>query len=291
MYENFSNEKFKQKLLDVLKYVQGFLERHDLHYVGCAGTVLGAVRHHNIIPWDDDIDIYLPRKEYEKLLDLKDEANREGYDIVSLRDKGYYLPFAKIFDKKTTLWEDKKTPFLIGVFVDVFPLDYFPFSDKEIKKIQQRAYQSSSFYGQSLYRIPTWDWWLTLLKGDKETTRLKLRVMWRRMFSRQLEKSFLDYQKWYSGFDGDKCVCATQWVGKVFRREWFDDTIDCPFGDTTIKIPRDYDSYLRLAYGDYMQLPPEDKRRSGHSHYYLNLEERLSLEEVKKRIEASKTNK
>ena len=84
------------QILHVFKYTVKFLQKHNLRYVACGGTVLGAVRHQNFIPWDDDIDIYLPRADYERLLDLKEECRKDGFDVLSLRDKGYYLPFAKV---------------------------------------------------------------------------------------------------------------------------------------------------------------------------------------------------
>ena len=102
--------QFKEQILHVFKFTVQFLERHNLHYVACGGTVLGAVRHKDFIPWDDDIDIYMPRTDYERLLDLKEECKKEGFDILSLRDKGYYLPFAKISDMHTTLWEEAQFP-------------------------------------------------------------------------------------------------------------------------------------------------------------------------------------
>ena len=105
-----------------------------------------------------------------------------------------------------------------------------------------------------------------------------------RPFRKFLLKRFIDYQRWYSSFDGDKTVCVTQWAGRIFKRTWFEETIDVPFGDTTVRIPRDFDEYLTCLYGDYMKLPPLEQRVSAHNHLYLSFEEGLSLDEIMKKL-------
>ena len=119
------------------------------------------------------------------------------------------------------------------------------------------------------------------MKGHLGDAVEKLQIMLSRPFRKLLLRRFLNYQRWYSSFDGDKTVCVTQWAGRIFKREWFEDVIDYPFADTTVKIPRDYDGYLRCLYGDYMTLPPVEQRHSEHNHLILDFESRVEGVEMK----------
>lgn len=129
----------QKKLLEVFKYTIAFLEKHDIKYIVCGGTLLGAVRHKGFIPWDDDIDLYLYRDDYEKLKKLKEEIQNDGYYLQSLADENYYLPFMKIINPRTTIWEKAKFEFLTGVFVDIFPIDKFLIDDGLLKNKQKKA--------------------------------------------------------------------------------------------------------------------------------------------------------
>lgn len=281
MEQDALTKQFQEHILKVFKFTVDFLERHNLRYIACGGTVLGAVRHKNFIPWDDDIDIYLPRADYERLLDLKDEIRKEGFDVLSLRDKGYYLPFAKVSDMNTTLLEQAEFPFVMGIYVDLFALDNFSGTDEEITAIQRRSLKKFYNYQKSVNHSKTCDWWRDALKGHLGDAVEKLQIMLSRPFRKLLLRRFLNYQRWYSSFDGDKTVCVTQWAGRIFKREWFEDVIDYPFADTTVKIPRDYDGYLRCLYGDYMTLPPVEQRHSEHNHLILDFESRVEGVEMK----------
>ena len=272
-------DTLKSRLLEVFRFTKDFLQRHNLRYIGCGGTVLGAVRHKGFIPWDDDIDLYMPRRDYERLLSLEQEFQGSGYKLLNWTKPGYYMPFAKIADQGSTVWEFKHLPFLFGISIDIFPLDEFD------ELITARQYRSHHYFDKYLNAVSHYtfaDILQSVRKGDVHRLGVQVLSKWR---SRCPEKYLDAFRRFEEGYkhngEGPKCVCVTQWEGRIFQSEWFRDVIEVPFEDTTLIVPRDYDSYLRLLYGDYMQLPPEEKRVS-HPHFFLDLNKRLTLAEARR---------
>ncbi|MBO7067196.1 MAG: LicD family protein [Bacteroidaceae bacterium] len=289
----------KNRLLEVFRFAKELFQRHNLRYIGCGGTVLGAIRHKGFIPWDDDIDLYMPRKDYEQLLQLAHEFQGTGYELLSCQQpivnypssivncpssiihSGYYMPFAKIADCRSTIWEFKHLPFLFGVSIDIFPLDEFDEPDEVITARQYRSHYYFDKYLNAVSHYSFTDMAKSLFSADVHRLGVQVLSKWRSRCPQKYLQAFLQFQEGYKhNGPGPKCVCVTQWEGRIFRSEWFRDVTEVPFEDTTLIIPRDYDAYLRTLYGDYMQLPPEEKRIS-HPHYFMDLDRRLTLPQVR----------
>ena len=289
-----SGDLLKTRLLEVFQFAKEFFQQHNLRYIGCGGTVLGAIRHKGFIPWDDDIDLYMPRKDYEQLMQLAPEFQGTGYELLhwdnltlnsqlSTLNSQYYMPFAKIADCHSTIWEFRHLPFLFGVSIDIFPLDEFDEADEVITARQYRSHYYFDKYLNAVSRYSCKDMLQALCKADVHRLGVQVLSKWRSRNPRKYLQAFRQFEETYKhNGPGPKCVCVTQWEGRIFQSEWFHDVIEVPFEDTTLIIPRAYDAYLHKLYGDYMQLPPEEKRIS-HPHYFFDIDHRLTLEELRAR--------
>src|SRR5690625_114441 len=145
-------EEIKQIQLSILRRVAFFCKQHDIAYFLCGGTLLGAVRHKGFIPWDDDIDIMMPRPSYEKFL------KEFKYEHLSLyhykKTKNYGYPFIKIGEDRTVLRETFiKKNIDMGVFIDVFPIDGFPKKEKDIQNHVKRLRNYKAFILWKIFRF------------------------------------------------------------------------------------------------------------------------------------------
>lgn len=288
-YDKDVNICFKQKLLETMKKFDSFCFKFGIEYVAAYGTVLGAVRHKGLIPWDDDVDVFMDWNNYTKFLSLKNEANSFRCSIFDRKNDGYYLPMAKFADKSSTIWEHEQLPFVFGVYIDIFPLGFV----KEVET-SRKLHEAYLYHSQKLtdgYRR-----FSLSLSNFKSIIRYPLQTInciseRKKINGHQLELDKLDadISKICKGDNRLYYRSMDSFVLSLFKSEWFEKVIRVPFEDFEIPIPIGYDEYLTTCYGDYMKLPPKEKQVSHHSHYYLNLKEGLTLEDVKERIKRGET--
>lgn len=283
-------KQYKNILLKTFKAFDSFCNENNIKYYAAYGTAIGAIRHKGLIPWDDDIDVVMIREDYEKFLSLKSKLADTTYKIVDPSDEYYYLPFAKFMDTTTTLWEVEEYEFIIGVFIDIFPLDHETGDIESIrknslkyKKICKRLYGGyenltcNCSISKFLHHPGLLVTWLKKLLFNRPLRRYN-----KRMFVK-LNKKFKEKNcgelliNYYAPYSVER---------ELLRSEWFKTQMKVPFEDTFINIMGDYHSYLTFLYGDYMTPPPQDLQRSHHFHYFYDLNQGLSIQDVKRIIKS-----
>ena len=128
-------QELRQIQMGILDEVHRFCESHNLRYFLSSGTLIGAVRHKGYIPWDDDIDIYMPRKDYEEFLQIYHDENGVYRAINPQVESHYYYTFAKVVDLRTKMVETETEGYEIGVYMDIFPVDYVPDDVQERERV------------------------------------------------------------------------------------------------------------------------------------------------------------
>ena len=244
-------------MLDILNDVAGFCDSNNLRYYLGYGTLIGAIRHKGFIPWDDDIDIQMPRPDYEIFIRLYRKSGK--YLLFTPNDQGCYILWTKVYNPETIRREryvDYKRYQLIGIDIDIFPMDGQPEDWKEYKKLTEKR---------------TLLYWLVargIMPFPGPTLKTSLVAAFCRLFnpSKLIEKyvkssDIYPYQdSKYVGYSDCFFPCLDR-----HRREVFENRVKVQFENGEYWAPAGYDEYLRNLFGDYMQLPPVEKRISTHT--------------------------
>lgn len=252
--------KIQTVILEIFKCVHSICEEEGLRYFAIGGTCIGAVRHNGFIPWDDDIDIAMPIEDYLQFVEICGEKLPECYELYTFEDHPTYGNiFMKVCDKRTTFIEEKefgKPETYKGIWLDIMPLSGMPSEEC----IRRRFIRKAFFY----------DLWMTRThQGFKFMESWKAKLVWiaAQPFNLLMRKDpralWFDMLKNCS-FDGSKYT-GYVWWGRhlpdlVFPTAWFDDYELRPFENTKMRCPIGWHDYLTCQFGDYMQLPPENKR-------------------------------
>lgn len=260
---------------DILFHLLDFFEENNIKYFTSGGTTLGSVRHGGFIPWDDDVDLFLPRKEYDRFLELSKGKLLGGYiEIKKPGDKNYIYPFAKACNKNTVIYEkcvsDRK--YAIGIFVDIFPLDVvynnsFKRALLILRSKNRRSMLESASSQINLSKKGSFKWLL------KQSIRMLQKPLAKAIGVERLAKSIDNLAKKTNNRSED-LVGNIVWCYKFrdyCRAKCFSDSCTGQFEGRNILNPVGYDEYLTKIYGDYMKLPPKDQQvMHGFEAYYLN---------------------
>jgi lipopolysaccharide cholinephosphotransferase len=274
--------------LQILKEFKRICAEYDLKYFAIGGTCIGAIRHHGFIPWDDDIDVAMPFEDYMKFLSIAKDVLQSPYALYDPRNTEHWrCNFVKIHDTSTTFVEENCMLYkerYAGVYIDIMPICGLPngrirqwvskyYVDNKLLLNQNLHTESSDhpkITGKVLY---------SLIKAHHDRGDFD-------HFTKIIDKKYGRYK-----FDNsDRVIFAWRRCRSFINRNWnyesvfyyedFADSVEVPFEDTTISVPKGYDRYLRMDFGDYMTLPPEAKQVPHHKidiydldkpyTYYLN---------------------
>ena len=263
-----TTEELRKIQLDILHHVDAFCKDNNIKYFLCGGTLLGAVRHKGYIPWDDDIDIMLPRKDYERLYAEFPKGGRYQF-LTSDNTPNFPYSFGKIVDTYTLKDETIRTKYKrIGVDIDVFPIDNLPSDYKECEEY----YSEIAKIGMKLDGMK-------LVYGKGKTLMSTFMKNGFILYSRLLESlglisyektrnQFIELAQKYNLQDCDYCgiTCIDHYgIKERNLKKGYEKTIDVEFEGYFFPAPECYPTYLAQLYGqDYMLLPPEKNRVTHH---------------------------
>lgn len=258
-------EQLKQIELDILKSFHQYCTKHNLRYFLTGGTLLGAVRHKGFIPWDDDIDVFMPRFDYEKFISSfpADPLNKTLQVATTTSLKGYYLPFAKLMRRDTVLKEQVSSKLQLGVYMDIFPLDNMS-DDYETacKLFHTTSYLRKMLALKNITFSSSRTYWknLVLLIG-----KMSICCLPRTYILKKLTKK----ARIYENEQLSRFVCATVMgtygIKEILEGECYSQTVLLPFENGVFYAPKGYHIILEHFYGNYMQLPPKEKQKTHHS--------------------------
>ena len=247
--------------LDILKDVHEFCVNNGIRYSLAYGTLLGAVRHRGFIPWDDDIDIVMPRPDYELFCST---FRSSKYRISSPQyDRDCCIPFARVYDDKVTTiftrvpWHRKT----FGVWIDIFPLDGVTVD----RSLEEKYASISSLLDQlkpQRYALRKFSVKEPFLLNCKTLIRKVLTCNGRRsnrivrMIDNTIKSKSFDNYEFFT-----QLVCPDDGLNDTHRVDLFSSIVDMPFEDSAFRTFSRYDEYLKKLFGNYMELPPENQRK------------------------------
>lgn len=261
----------QSKCLEITLVFKDFCERHGLLFYLCGGGCIGAIRHKGFVPWDDDIDVFMPREDYEKMCQLwVQEMDQGKYRLSRTGPENFERSqLTAITDEETTFIKERQMDLEVahGVRLEVLPLDGCP-SGRFQRKMQL-------FWGL-VYQI--------YINQEPPTSKGKLlewigRLMlavrpgWKRRYRTAMlaQKKMTKYPIEECDYITELCVRYNYMVNE-YPKEIFASAVYKEFEGERLPVPVGYDTYLRMAFGDYMELPPEKSQVPSHDAVYIDLE-------------------
>lgn len=254
----------------MMKWFHTYCVNEGITYYAVGGTMIGAMRHQGFIPWDDDIDVAVPRKDYERLIRIFNHS-LDGYILESpySGNPDYLYSYAKLYDTSTTLIEKTKVHCKRGIYIDVFPLDGVGNTFEEATRLFKKFDRKNM-----LLMTRT-----CLVRRDRSWYKNASILLSRAIpnFIINDKRLSISVDKTASKINNDSSTYVANMMGayrhkEITLREYFGKPSLYPFEGFEIYGPEKYDEYLTRLYGSWRELPPEEKRYTKHDYITLDLE-------------------
>ena len=246
--------------LDLFLEFDRICKKHNLKYYVMGGSLIGAVRHNGFIPWDDDIDVAMLREDYEKFISVGIDELGEPYFLqLPCKDNDYFYSFAKLRNKNTSAVSEifKYAKFNQGLFMDIFPLDNCVKKDlkERFNKIKKLTYDISTYMrltnpeldDNNKKRVENYSG-----RNPKDTFN-------------EIQSIAQMYNDVNTKYVNTAVFTAYSYDTLLYKKEWLNEIIYADFEGFKVPIPKGYDDVLRVQYGNYMELPPINKRGIEHN--------------------------
>lgn len=259
-----SQEEVKRGEFGILLAFDRLMKVNGLSYSLIAGTLLGAVRHKGFIPWDDDIDVAMPRPDYNRLIALING----GYDtspfvISGYETDGFPMPFLKMFDRRIKVEDrDTRKGLQLYLWIDIFPIDSLPEDEESSRRLERKAEVFRGLIKAGNFKF--------IQGGNSLFRRIAKRLLIPpvRLFrvNDWAERKLIELMQSFGSYESAKLVGSCIWspigMAESGPKEWFEITDEIEFERYRFPAIKGWDEWLTARYGNYMELPPESERVS-----------------------------
>ena len=255
-------QELKEIEFGILKKFDAFCKENNIKYYFAYGTLLGAIRYKKFIPWDDDVDVLVPREDYNRLISLYKDS--EQYRLFAFeKNKNYLYPFAKLCDM-TTLKDEHgyNNGIKLGVDIDIFPMDHW---DDDINKAKREATRiKRNMFGLALSKLNKPDSKSFIKKIAKGMLMIPCKFLGSKYFINRINKLSIRPEQNESRYIGTKSWCVYG-ERNIIPARAFADSVEIEFEGEMFPAPVGYDEYLTCLYGDYLPEPPKEKQKTHHA--------------------------